>query len=62
LKRTGEAWMRLAVAHYSLKDNRAAIAALQKAINYDESRKQAGEWLRHLNNTSGSESAAQARS
>lgn len=48
LKRTGEAWMRLAVAHYSLKDNRAAIAALQKAINYDESRKQAAEWLRHL--------------
>lgn len=62
LKRTGEAWMRLAVAHYSLKDNRAAIAALQKAINYDESRKQAGEWLRHLNNTSASESVAQARS
>lgn len=62
LKRTGEAWMRLAVAHYSLKDNRAAIAALQKAINYDESRKQAGEWLRHLNNTSGSQSTAQARS
>jgi tetratricopeptide (TPR) repeat protein len=61
LKRTGEAWMRLAVAHYSLKDNRAAIAALQKAINYDESRKQAGEWLRHLNNASGSEGAAQAR-
>jgi tetratricopeptide (TPR) repeat protein len=50
LKRTGEAWMRLAVAHYSLKDNRAAIAALQKAINYDESRKQAAEWLRHLSN------------
>lgn len=62
LKRTGEAWMRLAVAHYSLKDNRAAISALQKAINYDESRKQAGEWLRHLNNTSVAESAAQARS
>lgn len=62
LKRTGEAWMRLAVAHYSLKDNRAAIAALHKAINYDESRKQAGEWLRHLNNTSVAESTAQARS
>jgi tetratricopeptide (TPR) repeat protein len=53
LKRTGEAWMRLAVAHYSLKDNRAAIAALQKAINYDESRKQAAEWLRHLSNSAG---------
>jgi tetratricopeptide (TPR) repeat protein len=53
LKRTGEAWMRLAVAHYSLKDNRAAIAALQKAINYDESRKQAAEWLRHLSSAAG---------
>jgi tetratricopeptide (TPR) repeat protein len=62
LKRTGEAWMRLAVAHYSLKDNRAAIAALQKAINYDESRKQASEWLRHLNNMSVAQSTAQARS
>lgn len=62
LKRTGEAWMRLAVAHYSLKDNRAAIAALQKAINYDESRKQAGEWLRHLNDTSVAETSTQARS
>lgn len=58
LKRTGEAWMRLAVAHYSLKDNRAAIAALQKAINYDESRKQAGEWLRHLNGASATAGAS----
>lgn len=48
LKRTGEAWMRLAVAHYGLKDVTATQAALQKAITYDETRKQAGEWLRHI--------------
>ncbi|HEV7715460.1 MAG TPA: tetratricopeptide repeat protein [Steroidobacteraceae bacterium] len=48
LKRAGEAWMRLAVAEYSLKNNDGAIAALQKAITFDETRKQAGEWLRHL--------------
>jgi hypothetical protein len=32
-----------------MKDNIAAIAALQKAITFDESRKQAGEWLHALN-------------
>lgn len=48
LKRAGEVWMRLAVAHYGMKDNSGAIAALQKAITFDESRKQADEWLRAL--------------
>ncbi len=48
LKRPGEVWMRLAVAHYRLKDKTAAIEALQKAITFDESRKQADEWLRAL--------------
>jgi len=47
-KRTGEAWMRLAIAQYGLKNTNAAIASLQKAVGYDETRKQAGEWLRHL--------------
>jgi tetratricopeptide (TPR) repeat protein len=54
LKRQGEAWMRLAVAAYSLKDQPAAIAALQKAMTFDETRKQAGEWLRHLNGSASS--------
>lgn len=49
LKRPGEVWMRVAVAHYGMKDNVGAIAALQKAITYDESRKQAGDWLHALN-------------
>jgi Tfp pilus assembly protein PilF len=48
LKRPGDAWMRLAVAHYSMQNPQGAVAALQKAVTFDESRKQAGEWLRHL--------------
>jgi hypothetical protein len=48
LKTSGEAWMRIAVAEYNPRNTLGAIAALQKAVNFDESRKQAGEWLRHL--------------
>ena len=48
LKRAGEAWMRLAVAENGLKNNPGAITALQKAATFDETRKQANEWLRHL--------------
>jgi tetratricopeptide (TPR) repeat protein len=53
LKRAGEAWMRLAVANYSLKNTTGAVAALQKAVTYDETRTQAGEWLRHLGGAAG---------
>jgi tetratricopeptide (TPR) repeat protein len=59
LKRPGDAWMRLAVAQYGLKNTPAAIASLQKAVGFDETRKQAGEWLRHL---SGQVAAEQAQS
>ena len=52
LKHAGEAWMRLAVAQYGLKNIQGAIAALQKAITFDDTRKQAGEWLRHLSSQS----------
>jgi tetratricopeptide (TPR) repeat protein len=48
LKASGEAWMRIAVAEYNLHNTSGAVAALQKAVNFDETRKQAGEWLRHL--------------
>jgi tetratricopeptide (TPR) repeat protein len=48
LKRTGDVWMRLAVANYGMKDNNGAIEALQKASTFDESRAQAGEWLKAL--------------
>jgi tetratricopeptide (TPR) repeat protein len=48
IKRPGEAWMRIAVAEHNLKDAPAAIAALQKAMGFEDSRKQAAAWLRHL--------------
>jgi len=60
MKRAGEAWMRLAVAQYGLKNTSAAITALQKAVGYDETRKQAGEWLRHLSGQVASEQKAPA--
>ena len=56
LKRPGEAWMRLAVAHYGLKNISSTQAALQKAITFDETRKQAGEWLRHIGGSQSSPS------
>lgn len=48
LKHTGEAWMRIAVAAYNLKDLSTAESALQKAMAYDETRKEAGQWLQHI--------------
>ena len=48
LKRTGDVWMRLAVANYGMKDNNGAMEALQKASTFDESRTQASEWMRAL--------------
>ncbi len=48
LKHAGQAWMRLAVAQYNLKDNGNAQVALKNAINFDDTREQASEWLRHL--------------
>jgi tetratricopeptide (TPR) repeat protein len=50
LKRTGEAWMRLAVAHHNLSNMSGTQTALQQAMKFDESRKQASEWLRYLGN------------
>jgi tetratricopeptide (TPR) repeat protein len=55
LKHMGEAWMRLAVACYNLKDLNGAQVALRKASDFDESRKQASEWLRHLSGQSSAE-------
>jgi tetratricopeptide (TPR) repeat protein len=48
IKRTGEAWMRIAVAEHNLKNTPGAVAALQKAMTFEDSRKQAAAWLRHL--------------
>lgn len=55
LARTGEAWMRLAVAHYNLDNVSGTQAALQQAVKFDESRKQASEWLRYLGRSPGQE-------
>jgi tetratricopeptide (TPR) repeat protein len=58
LKRSGDAWMRLAVAEHGMKNTQGAVAALQKAVGFDETRKQAGEWLRHLSGQVASEQQA----
>ncbi|HEX2586377.1 MAG TPA: tetratricopeptide repeat protein, partial [Steroidobacteraceae bacterium] len=60
IKRMGDVWMRLAVAHYGLKDNPGAITALQKAQTFDESSKQASEWLRALGSQAASTKTAAA--
>jgi len=60
LKRTGEAWMRVAVAEYSQKNIKGAQVALQKAAGYEETRKQAGEWLQHLGGAEGAGQVAGA--
>lgn len=60
LKRQGDAWMRLAVAQYGLKNTPAAVTALQKAVGFDETRKQAGEWLRHLSGQVAAEQKAES--
>lgn len=53
LKRPGEAHMRIAVAHYNLQQLGPARDALQKAAAYDETRRQASEWLTHLRQQAG---------
>jgi tetratricopeptide (TPR) repeat protein len=50
--RSGEAYLRLAIAAYSLKDYRAAEAAANKALGFDSTRNQAGQWLRQIRNES----------
>ncbi len=46
--RSGEAYLRLAIAAYSLKDMKAAESAANKALGYDNTRGQAGQWLRQI--------------
>jgi tetratricopeptide (TPR) repeat protein len=58
LKRAGEVWMRLAVAHYGMKNTPAAVVALRKAVDFPETKKQAGEWLRHLSGQVAAEQTA----
>ncbi len=60
LAKPGDAWMRIAVAAHNLKDQKATVNALQKAMNYDESRRQAGEWMRFVNDVPQPTAAAEA--
>jgi len=53
LKKTGDAWLRLAVAQYNLKDYKSAEASLIKATSFDDARKQASEWLQLLRQNTG---------
>ena len=53
LKRSGEAWMRLAVAEHGMKNTPAAVAALQKAVGFDETRKQARRMVASPDGTGG---------
>lgn len=48
LSRPGEAYFRLAVAAYNLRDLKGAETALIKAQGYDSTRNQASQWLRHI--------------
>ncbi len=48
LKKPGEAWFRIAVASYGANDVKGAIAALHKALEYEDTKAQASEWLRSL--------------
>lgn len=59
VSRPGEAWMRIAVASYNLGERRDAMTALQKAAGFEGTRRQASEWLRHLE-SEGEQAAASA--
>lgn len=48
LKKPGEAWFRIAVANYGANDVKGAIAALHKALEFEDTKAQASEWLRSL--------------
>lgn len=58
LKKPGEAAFLTGVAAFNAGDTQRAIAALQRAMNYDESRNNATQWIGHIRQTQ--EAAAQA--
>jgi len=51
--KTGEAYLRLAVAAYGLKDYKNAESAASKAVGYDNVRGQASQWLRQIREDAG---------
>ncbi len=60
VKKPGDAALLLAKAAYEAGDKRKSLQAAQKALTYDESRKQASEWLGYLRQQLGEEAATQA--
>lgn len=52
LKDTGNAYILLGMSNYELGDEDAARRAFNKALQYDDSRKAASQWLRHLEDES----------
>lgn len=48
LKRPGDAYFRIALAEYRMDNLPGAIAALQKAQGFEETKRQAGEWMQSL--------------
>ena len=56
--RQGEAYLRLAVAAFGLKDYKSAEAAATKALGYDNVRSQASQWLQQIRMTASEGAAA----
>ncbi len=48
LKKPGDVWFRVALADYRMNDLRAAIGDLQQAQKYEETKRQAGDWMQSL--------------
>ncbi len=59
VKKPGEAALLLAKAAYEAGDKNKSVQAAQKALNYEESRKQAADWLSYLRQEMGQEAAVQ---
>lgn len=48
LKKPGDVWFRVALADYRMNDLRSAINDLQQAQKYEETKRQAGDWMQSL--------------
>lgn len=58
LKKTGDAWFLAGVAAFNAKDRARAEAAFSKAMNYEESRNNATQWLSHVRDLAAQEAQA----
>lgn len=60
VKKPGDAALLLAKAAFESGDKKKSLVAAQKALNYDDSRKQAAEWLSYLRQQMGEEATLAA--